>query len=72
MAIATIFIWIVAALVFVGIPVAVICWAISLRKRSRNAYNEFKLFRMELSKLADEVQRLRQELNDGSEKKGGE
>ena len=71
MAAGAIFIWLVIALVLVGVPVAVICWAVSLRKRSRNACNEFKLFRMELSKLADEVGQLRQELEAAVEKKGG-
>ena len=56
----------VAGLVFVGIPIAAICWAISFRKRFRNAGNEFKLFRMELSKLADEIKQLRQELKTKS------
>ncbi len=65
--IAAIYIWIVIALIFVGIPVAIIAWMISFRKRLRNANKERKLFRMELGKLAEEVQLLRKELKESKE-----
>jgi hypothetical protein len=59
---ATIYIFVVIALVFVGVPVLIIIYLLGLNKRLKNASREWKLFRMEHGKLAEEVQQLRQEL----------
>jgi predicted RNase H-like nuclease len=49
-------------LVYVGVPVLIISLMIRLAKYLKAAGNERKLLRLELSKLADEVQQIRQEL----------
>ena len=59
---AGIYIFVVMALVFVGVPVLVIVYLLGLNKRLKNVSREWKLFRMESGKLAEEVQQLRQEL----------
>ncbi len=66
---AAIYIWVIIALVFVGVPVLIIIYLLGLAKRQRNMGKEWKLFRIELGKLADEIQRLRQESNGNSQKK---
>ena len=66
---AGIYILVVMALVFVGVPVLVVVYLLGLNKRLKNASREWKLFRMEHGKLAEEVQQLRQELKGGSEQK---
>lgn len=48
--------------VYVGIPVLVISFLIRMVKYFKKAGNEQKLIRLELGKLADEVQQIRQEL----------
>jgi hypothetical protein len=59
---AVIYIFVVMALVFVGVPVLVFVYLLGLNKRLKNKSREWKLFRMEFGKLADEVQQLRQQL----------
>ena len=61
---AAIYILVVIALVFVGVPVLIIVYLLGLNKRLKNASREWKLFRMEHGKLAEEVQQLRQQLKD--------
>jgi len=65
--IAAIYIWIVIALIFAGIPVAIISWGISFRKRFRDRNKELKLLRMELGKFAEEAQLLRKKSKDSKE-----
>jgi hypothetical protein len=59
---ATIYIFVVMALVFVGVPVLVVLYLLGLNKRLKNMVKEWKLYRMDSGKLADEIQQLRQEL----------
>jgi len=59
---AGVFIFIVMMLVYVGVPVLIISLMIRLVKYLKTAGNERKLLRLELGKLADEVQQIRQEL----------
>ena len=62
MTVAGVFIWIVIILVYVSVPVLIISLMIRLVKYLKTAGNERKLLRLELGKLADEVQQIRQEL----------
>ena len=59
---AGVFIFIVMMLVYVGVPVLIISLMIRLVKYLKTAGNERKLLRLELGKLADEVQPIRQDL----------
>ena len=59
---AGVFIWIVIILVYVSVPVLIISLMIRLVKYLKTAGNERKLLRLELGKLADEVQQIRQDL----------
>lgn len=59
---ATIYIFVVMALVFVVVPVLVVVYLLGLNKRLKNMSREWKLFRMDSGKLAEEVQQLRQQL----------
>ena len=56
-----IILFIVMLTVYVGILVLVISFLIRMVRYFKTAGNEQKLIRMELGKLADEVQQLRQE-----------
>ena len=69
---AVIYIWIVITLVCVVVPVLLVVYLVGLAKRSKGFGNEWKLFRMELGKLSDEVSELRRELKSYTGKKGGE
>ena len=62
--------FIVALFFYVGIIVLVISFLIRVVRYFNAAAKEQKLIRMEFGKLADEVQRIRNELSNGSEKKG--
>ena len=64
---ATIYIWVVMALAFVGVPVLIIIYLLGLNKRLKNMSREWKLFRMESGKLADELQQVRKQ-NEGDSK----
>ena len=64
-----IILFIVMLTVYVGIPVLVISFLIRTVKYFKKAGNEQKLIRLELSKLADEVQQIRQELGGDLEQK---
>lgn len=57
-----IILFIVLLAVYVGIPVLVISFLIRTVRYFKTAGNEQKLIRMELGKIADEVQQLRHEL----------
>ncbi|MBN2456456.1 MAG: hypothetical protein JXB29_07995 [Sedimentisphaerales bacterium] len=59
-----IILFILMLIVYVGIPVFVIGFLIRTVRYFKTAGNEQKLIRMELGKLADEVQQLRQERKD--------
>ena len=61
---AGVFMFIVIILVYVGVPVLIISLMIRLVKYLKTAGNERKLLRLELGKLADEVQQMRQELKE--------
>jgi len=65
---AGIYIWIVAGLVFIVLPALIIVYLLGLSKRLRNTGREWKLLRMDLSKLSEEVHLLRQELKNVSNK----
>ena len=60
----TIYIFVVMALVFVVLPVLVVVYLLGLNKRLKNMSRDWKLSKIELGKLADEVQQMRQELKD--------
>ena len=66
---ATIYIWVVMALVFVGVPLLIIIYLLGLNKRLKNMSRNWKLSRMEVGKLAEEVQQIRQGLKGGLEQK---
>jgi len=57
-----IILFIVLLTVYVGIPVLVISFLIRMVKYFKKSGNEQKMIRLELGKIADEVQQLRQEL----------
>jgi hypothetical protein len=61
---ATIYIFVVMALVFVGVPVLIVVYLLGLNKRLKNMSRDWKLSKFELGKLAEEVQQLRQQLKD--------
>ncbi len=64
---AVIYIWVVMALVFVGVPLLIIIYQLGLNKRLKNMSRNWKLSRMELGKLADELQQVRKQ-NEGDSK----
>lgn len=69
---AGVYIWIVITLVCVVVPVLLVVYLVGLAKRLKSFGNEWKLFRMELGKLGDEVSELRGELKSYTGKKGDE
>jgi len=63
---AGIYIWVVMVLVYVVVPASVIIYLIGLGKRLRNIGREWKLFRIEFSKLADQVEQIQKQLKQNS------
>jgi len=59
--------YILMLIIYVGILVLVISFLIRMVKYFKTAGNEQKLIRLELGKLADEVQQLRQKLQGGKD-----
>lgn len=62
-----IFIWLVIALVVIGIPILIIISLIRVGKYLTARKQEQKLFRIEVGKLAEEVHQLRQDLKAKTE-----
>ena len=61
---AGVFVWILVLLFWVGVPVLIIIYLLGLSRRLRNVNKEWKLLRIEVGKLAEEVRLIREKLEE--------
>ena len=69
---AVIIVFVLIAIIYVGIPVLLISFIIRMFKYFKEAAKERKLLRIEMGKLAEEVQLLRKQKDDENKKSCGQ